>query len=102
MISGNAFCQIYFRMGGLWDTPVVLDDLDHVAAQLLFRRFELRGHVSSHGSLRADHMLVPLFCNRRIEADTVRSVDIHASVVRTMAGLNGHREGDGRPFTFAW
>jgi hypothetical protein len=67
-----------------------------------FRRFALRGHVSSHGSLRADHMLVPLFCNRRIEADTVRSVDIHASVVRTMTGPNGHREGDGRPFTIAW
>jgi hypothetical protein len=198
MISGNAFCQIYFRTGGLWDTPVDLEDLDHVVAQLLphpaidivagrrrdgwigvlsrrgcaairmrgddidyrilrgdpfgypcmgasmnaqaawqatvdtaypdaivqvaqlfrsartgdlvlsaapgydFRRFELRGHVSSHGSLRADHMLVPLFCNRRIEADTVRSVDIHASVVRTMAGQNGHRESDGRPFAFAW
>jgi hypothetical protein len=46
--------------------------------------------------------LVPLFCNRRIEADTVRSVDTHASVVRTMTGQNGHREGDGRPFTIAW
>jgi hypothetical protein len=33
MISGNAFCQIYFRMGGLWDAPVDLDDLDHVVAQ---------------------------------------------------------------------
>jgi hypothetical protein len=35
MISGNACCQIYFRMGGLWNTPVDLDDLDHVVAQLL-------------------------------------------------------------------
>jgi hypothetical protein len=35
MISGNAFCQIYFRMGGLWNTPVDLDGLDHVVAQLL-------------------------------------------------------------------
>jgi hypothetical protein len=102
MISGNAFCQIYFRMGGLWNTPVDLDGLDHVVAQLLFRRFELRGHVSSHGSLRSNHMLVPLLCRRRIEADTVRSVDIHASVVRTIGGQNGHREGDGRPFTIAW
>ena len=24
MICGNAFCQIYFRMGGLWDAPVDL------------------------------------------------------------------------------
>jgi hypothetical protein len=58
-------------------------------------RWEPIPHVSSHGALHRDHMMVPLLLNRRPSAVPRRTVDIMPSALRTLGiavpdGLDGH------------
>ncbi len=57
-------------------------------------RYEPIPHVSSHGSLRREHMLVPLLVNRPIRSRPRRTVDVMPSALAAMGqpippGLDG-------------
>ncbi len=45
-------------------------------------RFEIPEHKSSHGSLREEHMKVPIITNRKIKTnDAIRTVDLYPTVL---------------------
>ena len=57
-------------------------------------RFEPIPHVSAHGSLHRDHMLVPLIVNRRVAGTPRRTADVMPSALTALgtpvpAGLDG-------------
>ena len=61
-------------------------------------RYEPIPHVSTHGSLSREHMLVPLLVNRPVHRIPLRTVDVMPSALKALgiaipAGL------DGEPFT---
>ena len=59
-------------------------------------RFEPIAHVSSHGALHREHMLVPLLLNRRPARVPRRTVDVYASVSKAV-GVSCEG-GEGRSF----
>ncbi len=62
-------------------------------------RYEPIPHVSSHGALHREHMLVPLLVNRPIRHPARRTVDVMPSALATLGKTNpkGH---DGEPLFF--
>lgn len=58
-------------------------------------RFENPPHFSTHGSLHADHMFVPLCISSKIEEEYVRTVDVFPTLLRTLGILPKHKL-DGR------
>ncbi|MGQ0766410.1 MAG: alkaline phosphatase family protein [Gemmatimonadota bacterium] len=57
-------------------------------------RYEPIPHVSSHGALHRDHMLVPLILNRRASRSPLRTTDVMPSALQALgvpvpAGLDG-------------
>lgn len=60
-------------------------------------RFEPIPHVSTHGSLRREHMLVPLLTNRPPKITPRRTTDIMPSALAVL-GLTAPRALDGRSF----
>ena len=59
-------------------------------------RYEPIPHVSSHGALHREHMLVPLLTNRPLRATPRRTVDVMPSALAALgapmpAGLDGRR-----------
>jgi hypothetical protein len=63
----------------------------------LRERYEPLAHRSSHGSLRREHMLVPLLLNRPARATPMRTADVMPSVLRAL-GIAIPRGLDGLPF----
>jgi hypothetical protein len=59
-------------------------------------RYEPIPHVSSHGALHRQHMLVPLVTNHPVEGHPRRTVDVMASACATL-GISGPRT-DGTSF----
>jgi len=58
-------------------------------------RYEPIPHISSHGALHREHMLVPLLVNRPVSGLPRRTVDVMPSALRTLGievppGLDGH------------
>jgi hypothetical protein len=57
-------------------------------------RYEPIPHISSHGALHREHMLVPLLMNHPIAGTPRRTVDIMPSAAqllgRTVSGVDGH------------
>lgn len=60
-------------------------------------RYEPIPHVSAHGGLHRDHMLVPLIVNRPIAGTPRRTVDVMPSALAAL-GLGAPEELDGRSF----
>ncbi len=60
-------------------------------------RYEPIPHVSSHGALHRDHMLVPLIVNRPTTAPPRRTVDVMPSALRAL-GITVPDRLDGRSF----
>lgn len=56
-------------------------------------RYEPIRHVSSHGALHRDHMLVPLLTNRPIPGTPRRTVDVMASACAVLGLTPGPTEG---------
>jgi hypothetical protein len=57
-------------------------------------RYEPIPHVSSHGALHREHMLVPLLVSHPIRGEPLRTVDVMPSAleqlgVEVVAGLDG-------------
>ncbi|NSW99922.1 alkaline phosphatase family protein [bacterium] len=44
--------------------------------------FEIPEHKSSHGSLKKEHMLVPLIMNKKVTEDKIRTVDLFPTILR--------------------
>ncbi|HYN82176.1 MAG TPA: alkaline phosphatase family protein [Gemmatimonadaceae bacterium] len=61
-------------------------------------RYEPIPHVSSHGALHREHMLVPLLVNRPVAGLPRRTVDVMPSALRAL-GLTIPPGLDGEPFT---
>lgn len=59
-------------------------------------RFEPIPHLSSHGALHREHMLVPLLLDRKPRRAPARTVDVFASVLRAL-GVK-QETGEGRSF----
>lgn len=47
-------------------------------------KYEVHEHKGSHGSLHREHMVVPLFCNARVESKNVRTVDVFPTVLKLL------------------
>jgi len=60
-------------------------------------RYEPIPHVSAHGALHRDHMLVPLLLNRSPARPPRRTVDVMPSALRTL-GLTIPADIDGESF----
>lgn len=60
-------------------------------------RYEPVHHISSHGALHRDHMMVPLVLNRPADRRPLRTVDLFPSTLREM-GLGSVARGAGCPF----
>ncbi|MDP9177729.1 MAG: alkaline phosphatase family protein [Gemmatimonadota bacterium] len=60
-------------------------------------RYEPIPHVSSHGALHREHMLVPLLVNRRVAGLPRRTVDVMPSALRAL-GITIPPGLDGEPF----
>jgi arylsulfatase A-like enzyme len=60
-------------------------------------RYEPIPHVSSHGALHREHMLVPLLLNRRPSETPRRTVDVMPSALDAL-GISGPRNLDGSSF----
>ena len=60
-------------------------------------RYEPIPHLSSHGALHRDHMLVPLLTNRRPTRPPRRTTDVFASTLAAL-GVRAPREMDGQSF----
>lgn len=60
-------------------------------------KYEPIPHVSSHGALHRDHMMVPLILNRRPARQPRRTVDVMPSALAAL-GIRPPREIDGAPF----
>lgn len=58
-------------------------------------RFEFPEHKSSHGSLKKEHMEVPLIMNRRIKENVVRTVDLFPTILDYL-GLESRNKIDGK------
>ena len=43
--------------------------------------FEIPEHKSSHGSLKKEHMLVPLIMNKKVTEDKIRTVDLFPTIL---------------------
>lgn len=56
-------------------------------------RYEPISHVSSHGALHREHMLVPLITNRPIHGTARRTVDVMASACAALGVSAAHGEG---------
>lgn len=54
-------------------------------------RFEDPPHNSTHGSLRQDHMFVPLCMNFKVEKEHIRTVDVFPTILRTLGILPDHK-----------
>lgn len=61
-------------------------------------RYEPIPHVSSHGALHREHMLVPLLVNRQMPGLPRRTVDVMPSALRAL-GIAIPSGLDGQPFT---
>lgn len=48
-------------------------------------RYEKPMHRGSHGSLHAQHMLVPVLANQRLGHELHRTMDLHSLIARTLA-----------------
>lgn len=60
-------------------------------------RYEPIPHVSSHGALHREHMLVPLLLNRPVAAPPRRNTDVFASALKVL-GLPAPKQLDGASF----
>lgn len=60
-------------------------------------RYEPIPHVSSHGALHREHMLVPLLLNRRVAGKPRRTVDVMPSALAAL-GITGPTTLDGASF----
>jgi phosphatidylglycerophosphate synthase len=54
-------------------------------------RFEKPPHNSTHGSLRSEHMFVPLCVNAKIKNDYVRTADTFPTILRLLGILPNHK-----------
>jgi hypothetical protein len=61
-------------------------------------RYEPIPHVSTHGSLSREHMLVPLLVNRPVHRIPLRTVDVMPSALKAL-GIAVPSGLDGEPFT---
>lgn len=53
-------------------------------------RFETPPHFSTHGSLHSDHMFVPFCVNEKLKTESIRTVDVFPTVLRTLGILPNH------------
>ena len=87
----DALVQIASLCGAARSGELILS----AARQWDFRsRYEPIPHVSSHGALHREHMLVPLLVNRPVRATPRRTVDVFASALAVLgvaapAGIEG-------------
>ena len=44
--------------------------------------FELPVHKSSHGSLKKEHILVPLIMNKKVTEEIIRTVDLYPTILK--------------------
>ncbi len=61
----------------------------------LRNKFEFPEHKSSHGSLKSDHMHVPLIVNKRIANNRIRTVDLFPTIIDFL-GFNCPNKVDGK------
>jgi len=47
----------------------------------LRKKYEYPEHKSSHGSLRKNHILVPLIMNKRVKEESIRTVDLFPTIL---------------------
>ena len=57
-------------------------------------KFEFPKHKSSHGSLKSDHMHVPLIVNKKIKDNNIRTVDLFPTIIDYL-GFNYEKKLDG-------
>jgi hypothetical protein len=62
--------------------------------------YERPPHVGSHGSLRREHMLIPLFVNHRLGPGPFRATDVYPTILAGL-GLDVPSGLDGQPLPFA-
>ena len=87
----DALVQIAHLVGAQRSGEIILSasrDWDYRA------RYEPIPHVSSHGALHREHMLVPLLVNRPVPGSPRRTVDVMPSALKalgiaTPSGLDG-------------
>ena len=87
----DALVQIAHLVGAPRSGEIILSaarDWDYRA------KYEPIPHVSSHGALHREHMLVPLLCNRPVQGLPRRTVDVMPSALKALgipipSGLDG-------------
>jgi hypothetical protein len=91
----DALVQIAHLAGAPRSGEIILS----AAREWDFRaRYEPIPHVSSHGALHREHMLVPLLLNRPVSGLPRRTVDVMPSALRAL-GITVPPGLDGEPFT---
>lgn len=76
------FPDAIFQLSSIFNTDRTGDIIVNARAGYDLRKgFEIPEHTSTHGSLRAEHMLVPFYINKKITDENLRTIDIFPSIL---------------------
>jgi hypothetical protein len=86
---GTDYPDALVQIARLVESPRSGDIILSAARNWDFRaRYEPIPHVSSHGALHREHMLVPLLLNRRVSGQPRRTVDVMPSALAALGITN--------------